>query len=242
LKVFVISLQDSTSRRANASAQLDRAGIPFEFFDAVRGDTALQQYFSGYDEIEFVLNTGRYVTPGEIGCYASHLAMWRKCTELDEAIMIMEDDFLLDERFADAFEVVATRTADLGYLRLQSETKGKKRLLEKLETFQLWRYTRYPHSAMCYGIAPSVAKTFISSSSVLTAPIDVHVKKFWEHGHLMYGLTPYTVTESEASSQSTIRSRDKAKKPLLIRLRRVLRKLNWFVQRVRFNFTHPNPR
>jgi len=29
--------------------------------------------------------------------------MWRKCIELDEAIMIMEDDFLLDERFADAF-------------------------------------------------------------------------------------------------------------------------------------------
>jgi len=29
--------------------------------------------------------------------------MWRKCIELDEAIMIMEDDCLLDERFADAF-------------------------------------------------------------------------------------------------------------------------------------------
>jgi len=241
LKVFVISLKDSTTRRENARAQLDRAGVPFEFFDGVRGDTALQQYFNGYDETEFVLNTGRYVTPGEIGCYASHLAMWRKCIELDEAIMIMEDDFLLDERFADAFGIVAARTADLGYIRLQSETKGKKRLAEQFGTFRLWRYTRYPHSAMCYGIAPAVAKTFISSSAILTAPIDVHVKKFWEHSHLMYGLTPYTVTESEASNESTIQSRDKAKKPLLIRVRRVLRKLNWFLQRVRFNLAHPNP-
>ena len=44
------------------------------------------------------------------------------CIELDEAIMIIEDDLPLDERFADALEIVATRTAKVGYIRLPTDT------------------------------------------------------------------------------------------------------------------------
>jgi len=235
MRIFVINLPESRERRANARTQLDRLGVSFEFFDAIRGDAALQEHFDGYDEYRFLLNTGRTATSGEIGCYASHLALWKKCIELDQPIMVMEDDLLLDDRFADAARLVARHIDDLGYIRLQSETRGKKRLIRQLGNFSLWRYTRFPHSAMCYGISPTVARTFVSSSTVLTAPIDVHVKKFWEHGHRMYGITPFTVTESQASSDSTITGRRKAKKALKLKLLRRVARLDGLLKRNQFN-------
>lgn len=235
MKIFVINLKESADRRANASAQLGRQGVRFEFFDAVRGDAALEDYFEGYDEYQFLLNTGRTASTGEIGCYASHLALWKKCIELNRSIMVMEDDFLLDDRFASAVQLVAENIDEFGYIRLQSETRGKKRLVKQLGDFSLWRYTRFPHSAMCYGISPAVANTFVSSSTLLTAPIDVHVKKFWEHGHPMYGISPYTVTESRASSDSTIKGRQKARKSLKLKLLRPVTKLSWFLKRMLFN-------
>ena len=75
MNVFVIKLKDSTGLRKNARAQLERAGVPFEFIEAIPGEPALQENFSSYDATQFVLNVGRKVTPGEIGCFAGHRAL-----------------------------------------------------------------------------------------------------------------------------------------------------------------------
>ncbi|MBT8087006.1 MAG: glycosyltransferase family 25 protein [Gammaproteobacteria bacterium] len=235
MRIFVINLPESKERRASARAQLDYLDLTFEFFAAVRGEAALAKHFAGYDERQFLLNTGRAATTGEIGCYASHLALWKKSIELNQSIMVMEDDFLLDDRFAEAVRLVAENIDELGYIRLQSETRARKCLYKQLGDFQLWRYTRFPNSAMCYGISPAVSRTLVASSAQVTAPIDVHVKKFWEHGHVMYGISPYTVTESPAASHTTISGRQKARKSLKLRVLRPVTKLNWLVKRNHFN-------
>jgi len=68
---------------------------------------------------------------------------------------------------------------------------------------------------------------------VACEPVDVFIKKFWEHGQPIYGLTPYTVTESRLSRKTCIPDRDKACKDLKVRSARFLRKCSWEVQRVR---------
>lgn len=70
--------------------------------------------------------------------------------------------------------------------------------------------------------------------------IDVHIKRFWEHGHLMYGLSPYTVTEGRAAFDSTIKGRQKAVKRPKLKLMRPVTKLSWFLKRVTFNLTIAN--
>lgn len=241
MNIFVISLTKATQRRASCIEQLNEAELEFSFFDAQSVINDYTDFFEKYDEREFQINTGRTAAKGEIGCYASHLALWEKCVELDEPIMIMEDDFYLTEGFRSAVFIVADEIDQYGYIRLQSEGSGKSRLVKSIGDYKLLYYTKMPHSLMCYAITPSVAKQFIRKAKVLDAPVDVMIKKIWEHKQRLYGLSPYTVIDSDLSSESMISGRVKHKKSLSIQFSRFLRKTSWIVNRVTFTafFTPP---
>ena len=233
MKLFVISLPDAAERRERAAIQLADAGITFEFFDAMRGEQAMAEgHFERCDDDEWLLNTGREVTPAEIGCFASHRSMWQRCVELGEPIMIMEDDFQLLPGFAEAIRQVDRHIEEFGFIRLQDETRARKEKVTNSGAHEFWRYTKAPHSCMCNAIAPSVAQRFVDLTRVACEPVDVFVKKFWEHGQPIYGLTPYTVTESILSQKTYIPHRGKACKDLKVKSARFLRKCNWEVHRI----------
>lgn len=234
MKLYVISLPGAAERRERAATQLADAGLQFEFFDGMRGEQAMaQDRFERCDDDEWLLNTGRMVTPAEIGCFASHRSMWQKCVELDEPIMIMEDDFKLLPGFAGAVAQVAEIIERYGFIRFQDETRARRRRMAVFGRYTLWRYTKAPHSAMCNAITPQVARRFVAMTRVACEPVDVFIKKFWEHGQPIYGLTPYTVTESRLSRTTFIPDRCKTRKNLKVASTRFLRKCGWEVQRIR---------
>jgi glycosyl transferase family 25 len=234
LKIFVISLPDAAERRERATRQLEELGLAFEFFDAMRGEQVIEEgYFEHCDEEEWLLNTGRPMSPGEVGCFASHCSMWQKCVELGEPLMIMEDDFQLLPGFVRAVEQVAENIDNFGFIRLQSETRAQKKRVAGFGDYTLWRYTKVPHSTMCYSVAPAVAQNLIEQTRAIYEPVDVFIKKFWVHGQTIYGLTPYTVTESTLSQQTYILHREKVPKGFGRSARRFLRKCSWEVERIR---------
>jgi glycosyl transferase family 25 len=239
LKIFVISLPDAVERRKNAEQCMTELGLCFEFFDARRGKEVLDEgYFERVDEDEWLLNTGREMTPNEVGCFASHRSLWQKCVELGEPFMIMEDDFTLLPGFAGAVEQVAEHVREFGFIRLQDETRARKKRVTELGDYTLWRYTKAPHSMMCNGMTPEVAERFVEQTRVAREPVDVFIKKFWEHGQPIYGLTPYTVTESRLSANTFIPNRDKARKSIGVATRRFLRKCGWEVRHTRASRQH----
>lgn len=74
--VMLINLDRSTDRLARMQREFDRAGVRFERFPAVHG-TDLPGSVRSY----FCDASGRVISPlpaGEIGCYASHLAIWQR--------------------------------------------------------------------------------------------------------------------------------------------------------------------
>lgn len=234
MKLFVISLPDACERRERAAAQLADAGLDFEFFDALRGEQVIaERYFERCDDNEWLLNTGRPMSLGEVGCFASHRSMWQKCVEFDEPLMIMEDDFQLLPGFEGAVEQVAGNIMQCGFIRLQSETRARKERVAKSGDYTLWRYTKVPHSCMCNSLTPSVAQNLIERTRAICEPVDVFIKKFWLHGQPIYGLTPYTVTESMLSQDTFILHREKVPKGLGRSTRRFLRKCQWEVERIR---------
>lgn len=234
MKIFVISLPDAVERRERAALQLGELGLDFEFFDAMRGEDVMAEgYFERCDEEEWLLNTGHPMSLGEVGCFASHRSMWQKCVELGEPLMIMEDDFQLLPGFAGAVEQVAGNISDYGFIRLQSETRARKQRIAARGDYTLWRYTKVPHSCMCNSLTPDVAGQLVEQTRAIYEPVDVFIKKFWEHGQTIYGLTPYTVTESKLSQQTYILHREKVKKGFGRSTRRFLRKCGWEVKRIR---------
>lgn len=231
---YVISLPDAGERRSRSEQRLNNAGINFCFFDAYKPRNGYEDFFKSYNEREFQINTGRKVTKGEIGCYASHKALWELCVKRNKPIMIMEDDFFLTDDFSDAYKAAADSVNSYGFIRLQNERRGKSKLVKKIDKFDLVYYTKMPHSLMCYAIAPNIAKKLLVFSKVIDAPVDVMIKKIWVHKQRLYGLSPYTVHDSELSADTTISGRVKHKKSLDIQILRLFRKSIWFIRRLIF--------
>ncbi|MCW8955884.1 MAG: glycosyltransferase family 25 protein [Gammaproteobacteria bacterium] len=236
MRLYVISLKESQDRRAKVDTQLKRANIEYEFFDGIRVHNGIEGYFESYNEQQYLINCGRLATAGEIGCYASHLELWRKCVELNQPIMIMEDDFCIEDEFSSAMSHVEKLINDYGYIRLQTEFRGKKIKAKETAGFTLYYYTKMPHSLMCYAINPKVAQTLIDNSKNLTAPVDVVIKKIWQHQIPMFGLAPYPVRECDEENVSTIQGRVSKKKSIRIKLLRLLTKVGWVFKRLSYNF------
>ena len=235
MKLYVISLEESQDRRDKVDAQLEAVNVKYEYFDAVRVQNGAEGYFDSYDEEQYLINCGRVATAGEIGCYASHLALWKKCVEFNQPIVIMEDDFCIEENFPAAILEVQKLISDYGFIRLQTEFRGKKIKAKDVAGFTLYYYTKMPHSTMCYALSPIVAQAFVDSSKNLTAPIDVVMKKFWEHRIPMFGLSPYPVRECEGDNITSIDGRVSANKSLAIKIKRFLTKAGWIVKRLKYN-------
>jgi len=237
MRVYVINMREAVERRAAAERKLDEAGIAFEFFDGISGEQAIaHRLFDGFADNEFLLNTGRKAAPGEIGCFASHRALWAQAAVLNEPIMIMEDDFDLLDSFPKAVRVAEQVINEVGYLRLQVNSNAKRREIARRGEFSLSIYTKAPHCMMCYCISPEVARQFIEDTRVMDAPVDVFIKKYWEHGQPLYALTPYPVAPSILSTATTITGRQKKRKPLKLAIQRLVRKCGWHLQRSHFNF------
>lgn len=236
LKIVVISLATATARRSQVGTRLNELGCEFEFFDALNGAAGTGSFHS-IDTRKHVLNTGRLPTQGEVGCYASHLGVWQDCVDSNEPVCVLEDDCYLEDFFPAALATASRLCGQYGFIRLQTESRGKKRLLREADDFQLCRYTKMPHSTLAYVIAPGVAKSFIARSTVMDCPVDVFIKRFWEHGNALYGLTPYSARESSLANDTSIRSRKRLGKDPITRIARVVTKADWYLRRTAFNRT-----
>lgn len=234
LPVHLINLGKDIERRTQATRQLDQQGVSYEIFDALNGDQG-RATFDQIDDHGFVLRTGRRYTPGEIGCFASHKALWQRCVEQNSALLIMEDDFALAPEFSGAVAAAGELVDTLGLIRLQDERRGKSTKVMPFAGFQLERYTKTPHCTLCYAISPEVARKLVALHADFCAPVDVVLKHVWEYDNAMYCLQPYTVSSSELSFDSVIRGREKCPKSPLRRARRFWLKTTWQWQRVIFN-------
>jgi glycosyl transferase, family 25 len=236
MPVFVISLCDAAERRKRASEQLEAAGTDFRFFDAVTPrEVRESREFRCVDEAAFLVNTGRYCVPAELACFASHRRLWQRCIDLDLPIVILEDDFELRANFAAALRTALPLIGECGFLRLQTDLRARKTAVAGHGDFTLARFTYPPHGLMGYCISPSAARLFVEASSVLDAPVDVFVKRYWQHGQPMFALLPYALEPSALSRTTTIPGRKKAPKPLRIMLLRFARKLRSHCLRIACN-------
>jgi len=79
---FVISLPEDIARRTFVKAQLDKLGLEFEFFDAVRGSEKIGDP-RWYDDVAARKLEDRSLRPGEVGCALSHAAVYAEIVKRD---------------------------------------------------------------------------------------------------------------------------------------------------------------
>jgi glycosyl transferase family 25 len=238
MRVHVINLERSVDRRLYLSAQLERLGIDYAIFKAIEPPQA-GEWFKRYDERRYLKNTGRKASPGEIACFASHAALWRKAVETGEPLIVLEDDVEISPTFPSALAEATRLIKTYGFLRLVDHGPSRRVRMTQMETagqFSVMWYTRYPFGSMGYAISPEAAAAFLAHSSVVAGPPDLFIKRFWEHGRPLYGLSPAPIGFNDKfGSAPVIGTRAKAKRRASVRLGRLATKLTGFIARARFN-------
>jgi glycosyl transferase family 25 len=190
--IYVINLDDAVERRAAAAAQFNRTGISFERFPAVDGATLTQQ------EVDAVIAPGqitrfkRALSRSEIGCFLSHLKLWRLIAAGDKpAAFVFEDDVEIDEDGPMILEVVAERPADWDLLRLYSDREVRlvaDRTLGAGYSYGVPR--RLPLTSVAYAITRTAAARVAELALPFSRPIDVEFRYWWRHGVAIKQVVP----------------------------------------------------
>lgn len=186
LGIIVINLDRDEERMAHMRGELERAGLRYERFSALRGDglpADLARYFP----------VDAHLSPGEIGCYASHLAILQRIArgELASPQLVLEDDVGLPADLPAALEaLIAALPERWDIVRLSYHTKRVTRPIAALGAGrQLVRYSRVPTTTGAYLISASGARKFLAQRA-RCLPIDHDLRRVWEWGLDTYGVTP----------------------------------------------------
>jgi glycosyl transferase family 25 len=120
MKVFVINLKSADQRRKSAESQLSKLKIDYEIFEAFDQNDNPSAHFTRINYFLYLVECNFLPSKGEIACYASHLALWKRCISIGEPITILEDDFLAREGLKDALEFIEPYGNELGFIRLEA--------------------------------------------------------------------------------------------------------------------------
>lgn len=125
MKNYVISLKSAIERREHIKKEFGKQQVDFEFFDALTPEMA-KQYITD-KALPFELEPD-HLTPVELACMMSHVAVWKKA--LDEGVShftVFEDDVYLGQD--SAFYLNNSDWIKLDWDLIKIETVGNKVLL-----------------------------------------------------------------------------------------------------------------
>lgn len=179
----------------------------------------------------------------EVGCYASHLSLWRRCAAGNEPMLIMEDDFVAHEIFPEAVEAARELIDRFGFIRFESCERARRPTrsrngaytVRERGGFSLCYLGDPPLCMTAYAVSPDAARALAAASRMLIGPVDKFMQCTWLHRVPLFALTPASVTVSGRVNGSTIGNRrDKSRNPLLLTARLVYKGIGR-IRRERFN-------
>ncbi|TMX58645.1 glycosyltransferase family 25 protein [Vibrio rotiferianus] len=216
MKIFVVSLARSIDRRERMSKKLAAEGVEFEFFDAIDGS---QEHFPHSDKAVPKVTQARkgyHLKTSEVACFASHYELWKRCVELNEPIMILEDNVdpvsNLSQVLIDAFAQVP----HYGYIKLSATQKRAFHPIVPLsDGYQLGGYAAGTCGTTAYMISPAAAQKFIQHASTFVEPVDDYMEKPWRHHVQTYSIAPDLFTRAQIASTIGAKRKDKSKMTVL---------------------------
>ena len=211
LDVWVVNLKRSPERREVMRERLGALNIKYNFFDAIDFDQSDFLEVSKYNGYKKESLYGYGLTKSEVACFASHYYLWRKCSDADKPVLIIEDDVCFDEGFSSLVEDSSSVIGKCNLLRFSAFFEKPYRKISCLNSrFDLVRYLKGPRGTQCYMLSPKGARMLLDKSNEWIMAVDEFLDSSWIHGVPSYAVFPNAAWED--SSCSVIGDRNKKKK------------------------------
>lgn len=216
LPVFVINLPQSGERRQQAARAFAALGVPIEFVDAVDGHALGDLPVLSTHQPHL----GRVLSPGEVGCLESHLAVLHHIvSENIPLACVCEDDIRLSDDCGEVFRALAQSAAVAGRQTWDVLLLGhhsSRRTPEAGAVTAFWssaltgrrriaRVAEFAMGAYAYVVTRRGAERLLGLAQPLRMPMDWVTGYSPAAGARLYAVTPPCVApDSEGAGPSTI--------------------------------------
>lgn len=239
MKIVVINLERSTDRLAFMQAQFDSLGLRAEYFKAIDASRGDLDGLSRYDERKALRILGHPLSPGEVGCFASHYLLWKRCAASGEPLVIMEDDVRMRPGFVRALALAEHEIERCRFLRIAGLFRRRFHTIARLDSeHSLIRFLKGPYGLQCYALSPAGAQRLVDHASIWINAVDTYVDQFWEHGLASFAIVPFHLSSgSDETPPTTIgQARYEIQRSWHRSVRRNLTQLWYRMRRAAFNF------
>jgi glycosyl transferase family 25 len=204
--VRVINMDGATARMAKAEAALAAQEIAFERFPAVVGaKLSADERAAVYDEAANRTRFRHRLIGPELGCYLSHVALWRQLLASDApGMVILEDDFAAAPHLAASLAALAADGGDWDMVKLYTRRPEARTLSTRplIEGVALADPYQIPNTTLGYVIRRAAAGRLLERLVPFSRPIDEDLKRFWEHGCAIRILVPPPLSFGEEASDA----------------------------------------
>lgn len=237
MKIFVISLKTSVERHIKVTEALK--GVPFSFFDAENIKANPQHsIFSLYDGKKTKRYKGYELTIPELGCFASHISLWKQCLADNEVFLILEDNLALFGDLESQLENIESLTHKYGVVKLGNVFERKFADIEPIdEQYKLISNLKGACGTSAYAITPKAAKNYLDQVDGFFEPVDDFMDNEWRTNQTLYSYHPKLVSRSAAASVIGQR-KNKAKLGLVNKLSVEFYRLLKQFKQSRYNKSH----
>jgi glycosyl transferase family 25 len=216
-RILVINLAEQADRRASAAGALEACGLRHRFVTAFDGRCGPAP--PAYARAERLRLVGKDLTPGEIGCYLSHLRVMELMLdeELDWAV-IAEDDLVAAPDLGGVVAALGAIHDRLQIVKLEcSENRPRRfRTIAPLTSSRaLVRMSNVTHGAAGYFITRPAAERFLRYSRRFFRPVDVALARSWETGVDVLAVHPWPIVQDKTLASSMEQARFEAQPPQL---------------------------
>ncbi len=204
LPIWLINLPRSVERRAAMEVQLEKLGLNFRLFEAVNGRDDWEKLAPSIDIPAFERNVGRRVMPGEIGCYHSHLGVWRELLAGDAMVgLVLEDDVIFHDDFVDAVNAALAVVDKWDIVKLNHIRAKFPVAKVDIGHWHLSGFRGAFTGTGAYLITQDAARRMLDRSLPIVRPIDHELDRSHIHKTKHYGIMPFP-SHVEDEGESTI--------------------------------------
>ncbi len=197
-RIYLINLDRSPHRLAHMQQQFDVLGLPFERVSGVDG-RLLDLTRCDFVDWEFGTRFSRHgrLHLGQIGCYLSHLAVWKQFLQSDAAFaLVLEDDVVVGPDLAAALDYIQTTRVPWNMMRFYGlrAKAGRQRTVEQgLGRWRIERLSGSQSGTQGYALTRKGAEQLLAALSTIRYPIDTALDRYWQHHLPVYALKPYPI-------------------------------------------------